>query len=68
MSGHTVTHISKNKIEKILHDMLQSGTIHPNTSTFSSLVLLANKKKKEKDGSWRFCVDDRTLNNITIKD
>jgi hypothetical protein len=42
--------------------LLQNGLIIPSTSPFASPVLV-----QMKDGSWRFCVDYRRLNSITIK-
>jgi hypothetical protein len=53
----------KDEIENQLHEMLRNGVIQPSVSPFSSLVLLV----KKKDGSWRFCVDYRRLNALTVK-
>jgi hypothetical protein len=55
--------LHKDEIEKQVKSLLQSGLITHSTSPFASLVLLVQKK----DGSWRFCVDYRRLNSITIK-
>ena len=43
--------------------MLDKGWIQTNTSPYSSLVLLVQKKM----GDWRLCVDFRRLNALTIK-
>ena len=57
-------HYQKKEIEQQVNDMLRKGLIRPSTSPLSSPVLLVRKQ----DGSWRFCVDYRALNAVTVRD
>ncbi|CAF4534805.1 unnamed protein product, partial [Rotaria magnacalcarata] len=54
----------KQIIEQNLNEMLDQGIISPSTSPWASPVILVPKK----DGSLRFCIDNRKLNTVTIRD
>ena len=47
-----------------IQEMLDIGAIQKSHSPWASTVVLVQKK----DGSLRFCIDLRKLNNQTIKD
>jgi hypothetical protein len=55
--------LQKDEIEKQVKSLLAADLITPSTSLFASSILLVHKK----DGTWRFCIDYRKLNSITIK-
>ena len=50
--------------EQYLKDQLESGVVVPPSSAWSSPVCLVRKK----DGSVRWCIDYRKLNDVTVKD
>lgn len=52
------------EVEKQIDQMLSDGVIQPSSSPWASGIVLVRKK----DGTRRFCVDYRRLNDVTIKD
>jgi hypothetical protein len=52
------------EMKRQLEEMLKPGIIEPSSSPWASPVSLAPKK----DGSLRFCIDFRKLNDVTVKD
>ena len=57
-------HYHKLEIEKPVVEMLTTSVVRPSNSPLSSPVILV----KKQDGSWRMCVDCKSLNQLTIKD
>ena len=54
----------KQVIEDTIADLLATGKIRPSSSAWASPIVLVRKK----DGSMRFCIDYRRLNDKTKKD
>ena len=52
------------ELQRQIAEMLEKGIIQKTRSPYSSPVVLTRKA----DGSYRFCVDFRELNRITVKD
>ncbi|CAF1137861.1 unnamed protein product, partial [Brachionus calyciflorus] len=61
---YSVSHHEREIIKKEVDKMLDAGIIQPSTSPWASPVCLTNKP----DGSKRFCIDYRHINNIPVQD
>lgn len=55
---------SVKEVDQLIHDMQSQDVIEPSSSPWASPIVLV----KKKDGSTRFCVDYRRLNEVTKKD
>ena len=51
-------------VEEQVSEMLENQVIKPSNAPWTSPIVLVRKK----DGDWRFCIDFRKLNEVTVKD
>ena len=59
-----VPHALRPVVEEQVESMLRSEIIRPSTSPWASPIVLV----KKKDGAYRFCIDYRKVNSLTVKD
>ena len=57
-------HALKQVVDSQVKEMLETEVIETSNSPWASLIVLV----KKRDGSWRFCIDFRKLNDVTRKD
>ncbi|XP_003378497.1 conserved hypothetical protein [Trichinella spiralis] len=63
-SPRRIAHHQRTQVESLLNKMLRRDVVELSSSPCASLIVLV----KKEDGSCRFCVDYRLLNNVTRKD
>lgn len=61
---YRVNPVMQAEIDRQLDEMLRLGVVEVSQSPWSSPIVLV----KKKDGSYRFCVDFRKLNSVTVRD
>jgi transposase InsO family protein len=61
-------HHQKPLIEKFVREQLEAGIIKPSESPWSSPIVIVPKKSSDGKPKYRFCVDFRRLNAVTIPD
>jgi hypothetical protein len=55
--------MENDEIRRHIQEPLQKGNIIPNSSSYRSPIVLVQKK----DGTWRLCIDYKSLNKITVR-
>jgi hypothetical protein len=55
--------LENDEIKRQIQEILQKGHIRPSSSPYGSPIVLVQKK----DGTWRLCIDYRSLNKITVR-
>lgn len=70
IKNYRIPHAHKDKIDKMVDNMLKNGTIEPSRSEYNSPILLVPKKSlpNNPEKRWRFCVDYRAINKKLLSD
>lgn len=63
-ASRRVPRTKQEEVNTLIRSMEEQGVIEPSQSPWASPIVLVRKK----DGSTRFCVDNRKLNDVTQKD
>jgi hypothetical protein len=61
---YRLSQFKREELARQVREKVEAGIIQPSRSSFAAPVVLAPKH----DGSWRFCVDYRDLNKVTVPD
>lgn len=61
---YPLSRVLQNEVNAELEEMLRKDIIEPSNSPWSSPIVMVRKS----GGGWRFCVDYRSLNRVTVKD
>jgi hypothetical protein len=56
--------LQQNSLDTQISELLKQGIIRKSASPWASPIVLV----KKKDGTWRICIDFRSLNDKTVKD
>jgi len=55
-------------VDEHIDEMLRKGIIEPSISPWSSSIVLVQKKSRDGAVKYRFCIDYRSLNEVTKPD
>jgi hypothetical protein len=65
---YPIPQIAKEYAREQVEDMLQKGQIQPSKSPWRSPVVIVKRKMDDGSFKFRFCIDLRKVNEITVKD
>ena len=63
-AARRIPHAMRSIVDAQIEQMVENGIVQPSSSPWASPIVIVRKK----DGTYRFCVDYRRLNAVTVKD